>query len=110
MTAADQVRAQLLEIVDLAVKHHPDRAIFIADRLVAGTKIDDAEPAHADPARAVDVIAVIIRTAVANLVAHPADVSQLGLPVTQKLSGDATHRSRPRLRSLFRLSQFEAAG
>ena len=41
-------RAQLLEVVDLAVLHHPDGAVLVADRLVAAGDVDDAEAAVAE--------------------------------------------------------------
>ena len=39
--------AQLGEIVNFAVEHHPDGFVFIVDGLVAAGQVDDAEPAHA---------------------------------------------------------------
>jgi hypothetical protein len=44
------------------------------------------------------VIAFVIRTAVPDLIAHRANSGQLGIPLQQQLSGNATH--------VFRLSQF----
>src|SRR5437764_3372767 len=116
MAAADQVGAQLLVVVNYAVEYHPNGLVFVTNRLVARAEVDDTEPPHADPAPAVQVIAFVIWPAMANLIAHPADVSQLGLPIAQKLSSDAAHRSqaaignRSRSHSLIRLSQFETVG
>ena len=41
---ACQVRAQLAEVVDLAVEHDHDRAVLVVDRLVAGVEVDDPQP------------------------------------------------------------------
>ena len=55
--AASSSRAQLAEVVDLAVEHDPDRAVLVVNRLMAGRQIDDAQAAHperhalVDPAR-----------------------------------------------------------
>ena len=91
MAGANQIRAQFLEVVNLAVEDHPDGSVFVGNGLVAGAEIDDAEPPHADPAAAVDVIAFVVRSAMPDLIAHRADVGQIGLPLAQKLSGNATH-------------------
>ena len=48
---ADQLRPQLLEVVDLAVHHHGDRPILVEDRLVARREVDDREPPHAERRR-----------------------------------------------------------
>ena len=39
--------AELLEVVDLAVLHHPHRAIFVGNRLMAAGDVDDAQSAVA---------------------------------------------------------------
>ena len=46
--AGVELRAQLAIVVDLAVEDHPDRAVLVADRLMAAGEIDDAQPAHAE--------------------------------------------------------------
>jgi hypothetical protein len=35
---------QFLEVVDLAVEHHDDRAVFVEQRLLAGGEVDDRQP------------------------------------------------------------------
>ena len=43
-----ELLAEFLKVVDLSVEDDPDRAVFITDRLMSASYIDDAEPAHAD--------------------------------------------------------------
>jgi hypothetical protein len=38
------------------------------------------------------VVAFIIRATMPDLIAHRTDISQLGVPLAQKLSSNATHR------------------
>src|SRR5262249_32227107 len=73
VAARDQIGAQFLVLVDLAVEDDPDAAIFIGDGLVAGIEVDDGEAAHTDGAAAIDIDAFLIGAAVANLAAHRAN-------------------------------------
>ena len=41
--------AQFLEVVDLAIKHNPDRFIFVGHRLRACVKVDNCQPAVPQP-------------------------------------------------------------
>ena len=45
---APRARAQLAEVVDLAVEDDLHRAVLVGDRLVAGLEVDDREPAEAE--------------------------------------------------------------
>ena len=49
VAALFELAPQLAVVVDLAVEHHPDGAVFVANRLLAGLEVDDAQPAHAEP-------------------------------------------------------------
>src|SRR5262245_55354029 len=44
VTARQEIRTQILEVVDLAVEHEPDRAVFVGNRLarIRG-QVDDAQ-------------------------------------------------------------------
>ena len=92
MAAASQIRAQLAIVVNLAIQNRPNRLIFVGDRLPPVLQIDNAEPPHADSARAFDVISLVIGTAVANLAAHSADVRGFHVPSKQELPRYAAHR------------------
>src|SRR5450755_2221556 len=91
MAGANQIGAQFPEVVNLAVENHPDGSVFVRNGLVAGAQVDNAEPPHPEPATAVQVIAFVVRTAIPYLIAHRTDISQFGVPLSQDLSGDATH-------------------
>ena len=56
--------AHLGEVVDLAVEDHLDAAVLVADRLIAGGEVDDAETAMAEADPAVEIVAAGVRTAV----------------------------------------------
>jgi hypothetical protein len=58
-----------------------------------GAEIDDAEAAHSDGARAIDMEAFIVRAAMPDLVAHSANFGEFGPARDEKLSGDSTHKS-----------------
>jgi hypothetical protein len=77
--AAKQRRAQLAIIVDLAVEDHPNGSVFVRDRLPAGGQIDDAEAPHAQAHAPFDPIALVIRAAVPDLVAHGLDFGEIGV-------------------------------
>src|SRR5690349_21725008 len=75
MACGDQLSAQLLEVVDLAIKGNPDGFILIAHGLMPGRrKIDDREPAmlQAYPNGALQqgeiLLAAVIRPAMAQFV------------------------------------------
>ena len=91
MAARDQVRAQFLVVVDLAVEDDPHGTVLIGYRLVAGGEVDDAEAPHADGAAAIDVEALVVGTAMANLVAHRLHERTFGGLIEQDETGDATH-------------------
>src|SRR6476469_6143841 len=86
VAARDKVLPEFLVVVDLAVKDHPDRPIFIRDRLMASAEIDDAEASHTYATRAVGVDAFIVRAAVPDEVGHGAHCGWPGLSVAQQKS------------------------
>src|SRR5260370_32610976 len=87
----DQVAPQLLVAVDFPVEHHPDGTVFIRNRLMAGIEVNDAEPPHAEAARPVEMEALVIRPAMANPVAHRADLRRVRTAAEPQLSRDAAH-------------------
>ena len=93
MAARDQALAQNAVVVDLAVENDPKCAVFVAERLVAGRKIDDAEAAHAQTYPLVDEHPVIVRTPVGHDVAHAAHQGRVGPGVSTELkdSCNAAH-------------------
>src|SRR5215470_6000041 len=68
--ASKQLFAQGAMVVDFSVKNYPQCPVFIAERLMAGCEVDDAEPAHPDAHPALRVNAIVIGAAVGHDVAH----------------------------------------
>ena len=66
----DQVATQFTVVVDLAVEHHGDGAVFIRDRLRPAGQVDDAEAAHAEAHNAVPPVPVLVGTAMDHRVTH----------------------------------------
>ena len=71
MPSCRKLLAQASVVVDLAVEDDPDRLVFVGDRLVPALQVDDAEPAHADADVPVHVLAVVVGSTMAQLVAEP---------------------------------------
>ncbi len=65
-----QLPAQLAEVVDLAVVDDLESAIVHRHRLVAVLEVDDAETAKPERRRAVLVVAVVVRTPMAQRLGH----------------------------------------
>jgi hypothetical protein len=70
MAGSDQTAAQLGAVVDLAVADQLDVAGLVADRLVAGRQIDDAETPLAQRDPFVPVVAAAVRTAMRQGLGH----------------------------------------
>jgi hypothetical protein len=56
-----------------------------------GIQIDDAEPAHADSAAAVQMKTFVIRSAVTNRGAHLPHIRKLSGLTAEEKAGDAAH-------------------
>ena len=59
---------------------------------MAGGEIDDAEPPHADAAAAIDVDALVVGAAMADLVAHRVHARTLGGLIEEDEAGNTAHR------------------
>jgi hypothetical protein len=90
MPTRRQIVAQFAIVIDLAVEDGPDSPVFVRDRLAA-REVNDAEPPNADSAPAGHVVTLLIRPALADYVAHRADLTKLRVPLVRELSGDAAH-------------------
>jgi hypothetical protein len=71
MAGALQVRAQILMIEDFSVVNDPLAAVFIRDRLPAGSQIDYAEAAMPEMSPGVFEKSAVIGSAMANDLGHP---------------------------------------
>ncbi len=70
VAARDELLAQREMVVDFAIKHDPQRAVFVRNRLMTARNIDNAEPPHSDAHRAVGIKAVVVGSAMADHAAH----------------------------------------
>jgi hypothetical protein len=70
MAASLQVGAQLLMVVYLSVVNNAQTVVLVADGLVAGFKVNDAQPAHGEANIAVNEEAVVVWPAVHDLGIH----------------------------------------
>jgi hypothetical protein len=70
MPASFQTFAEFLVVIKLAVVNDPDIVRFVADRLMTGLDVDNAEPAHGQSDVALNEKTVIVRTAMNNLPVH----------------------------------------
>jgi hypothetical protein len=85
--------AELFEIVNLAVGHHPHRLFLIGHRLMSAGQIDDGEPSNAKADRSGNKVTLIIGAAVNNRRRHPLDrfpIHRL-TPSEVKLASYAAH-------------------
>ena len=93
MAAGDELLAQAKVVVNLAVEDNPDRAVLVADGLMAGCEVHDAQPAHADADMSIKIEALVIRTPVSHDAAHFPKRVRVSPSVPPKLqnASDATH-------------------
>ncbi len=68
-----QLGNQFLEVVDLAIENHGNRAIFIEQRLLTRRQIDDRQTAMTETETGLDVLATFIRTAMELALIHALD-------------------------------------
>jgi len=66
----DELRDQRLEVVDLAVEDHDDRAVLVVERLLAGGEVDDREAPVAEADARLDVQPAAVGTAVVLRLVH----------------------------------------
>ena len=73
MAAPNQIRAQFLKVINLAVVDDPSRLIFVEERLMTARQVDDAEAAHAQTGAILDEDAFVVRPTMNDHVAHATD-------------------------------------
>lgn len=66
-----QLPAQFHKIINLAIKDHHQRTIFVEHRLLTSFKIDDFQAAMAQPNVLVNIISFAIRPTMAQHISHP---------------------------------------
>src|ERR1044071_5898813 len=97
MAARSQVTAQFVVVVNLAVVNDPDAAVFVADGLVPGFDVDDAEAAHRQADTLAHVEAIVVRAAVDNLAIHVFERRAINrlLRIETEDAADSTHMNGP---------------
>jgi hypothetical protein len=80
--------SQLPVVVYLPVEHGPDRSVLVAQRLMPGLEVDDAQAAMAHAYPMVDELALVVRTAMHDGIHHP---MQERLVLQPDESADAAH-------------------
>src|SRR5262245_43190043 len=95
VSAALELGAQLLEVVDLTVEDDPDGLLGVGHWLMAAGQVDDGESTEAQPYRAVQVMALVVGTPVDDSRGHRLDVVQqnVGAVAEVVLSADSAHDS-----------------
>ena len=97
VTGGEEFCAELAVVVDLSVEHDLDRAVFVADRLMAPREVDDAQPPHAKGCALSDKGPFVVGPTMTNHLAHAVD-DTLGargcpgsIPLGSYESSDPTH-------------------
>jgi hypothetical protein len=96
VTLRDELRAQLHEVVDLAVEDDRDRAVLVEDRLVRARAIDDRESPEREPHAAALQKAVGVGTAMRHRAGHAPQQRTVdaGVGSEQHETGNAAHEAR----------------
>src|SRR5207302_7682984 len=91
--ACFQALAQIGVVINLAVENNPDGAGFVAEGLMPSGNVNNAEPPHTQPDRAVGVNAVIVRPAMRHHDAHLPHHGRVNARVLTELHdpGDSAH-------------------
>ena len=111
-----ELGAQRLEVVDLTVAHHPHRAVFVGDRLVAGGEVDDRQTAHAETYSGRAPEAFVVGAPMLDRIGHQAQlVDRDGSTVEANDARDSAHgyltaesRGTPRRRESGRITSCDA--
>jgi len=93
VTARDEVRANLREVVNLAVEDRPHRAVFVRQWLIAGREIDDAQTPVSETDPGAHVMSGGIGAAVRHHVGHRFEHVAIdgAQRVVVESSGDTAH-------------------
>ena len=65
-----EIVAKLFEVINLSVKHDPDRFVFVMNRLMPTREVDDAKASHANLRGGSTEDALVIRATVHNQLTH----------------------------------------
>ncbi len=92
-----ELQPEVREVVDLAVEDDPDRPVLVGERLIARSKIDDAQPPVSEADPVADVEAVGIGAAVCDDRGHRGQPIAIDRPgrVEAELACDTAHVRMP---------------
>jgi hypothetical protein len=62
--------SQIKKVVDLSVADNPYRTVFVVNRLMATSDVDDTEPTHAESNGTVRINTFVVRATIDNRSAH----------------------------------------
>ncbi len=91
-----QIAPQFAVVVDFSIEHQVNRAVLVFNRLVSGSKVDDAQTPHRETRFFAQVEALIIGTAMGDHRAHVAQFLRVHRLASQANdSRDSAHRAVP---------------
>jgi hypothetical protein len=92
-----EIFSQILVVINFTVEDNPDVSVFIAQGLMSGLNVDDAEAAHRQPDVLFDKEAIIVRAAVDDLLVHSGEQVTIYTPgpLGMKDTADSTHGYTP---------------
>src|ERR1700686_352080 len=95
MPERDQIAAQFLVVINFAVAHYPDGAIFVGDGLMASLKVNDAKPTHGEANISCDVESIVVRTTMRELAVHFRQLltRHVASPIELENAANAAHSS-----------------
>ncbi len=70
VAAIDKLLTKFRVVVNLAIEHHPNPAVFVRDRLVSASNVYDAEPAEAEADSWSYVNTFVVRAAMNDRIGH----------------------------------------
>jgi hypothetical protein len=103
VAARFEIFSQILVVINFAVEDDPDVSVFIAQGLMSGLNVNDAEAAHRQPDVLFDKEAIIVRAAVDDLLVHSGEQVTIYMPgpLGMKDTADSTHGYTPILLGSF---------
>jgi hypothetical protein len=98
-----EIFSQILVVINFTVEDNPNVSAFIAQGLMTGLNVDDAEAAHRQPDVLFDKEAIIVRPAMDDLPVHSGEQVTIHPPgsLGMKDAADSTHDYTPILLGSF---------
>ena|SRR5687767_12029869 len=112
MPAGDQLTLDLGEVVDLAVRDDLNRAVLVAERLLAAGEIHDRQPAHGERDSWQPHAPLLVRSAMVQCPHHPLDLARRHRPLEIPLDNpdNPAHTVQPAVAAPPRRSRTTRAG